>query len=528
MEAVVLHNYEAQEPDELTLKKRDIITDIKVTLGGWWEGTIRDKRGLFPNNFVKVLEPLSSGSAGNGGCKVASEEVPLKNGGSRKRFCKVLFSYEPCKNDELKLIPQDTIEFWGEAENGWWKGRLKDRVGVFPSNFVSPLYEESETHKDQEKKELCKVVCSYEAANEDELTLSEGDIITLYSRDAPDEGWCIGELKGQVGWFPDNFVEMINSVTDHQDHEQRHESYVKSLTEHSDRVKKNKKPYIRRSLDVQSVNTESTKVTISTTVPSSITSTSPGVGGSNGERVSIGTHLIISNLKRLVRDVEPNSDNGSNNTALGEELDGVERGGAPLSHLTATRAKAPRRRPPSSRHLRHHATGPANTTTATTKPEDNLANWNADTMLEQFREEESEGLTAKARRKAPWVEELKLNQLEKRKIGSADRVDKAEVKKERSYPRLTTTSALELINKLKAKSEEIKSKDKSQKSDTSPHLEQSLTTSGTPAYVPYGLYNQLLQRVAALEEEQALLQQMMELFLDQFVPLLSWINSPTD
>lgn len=54
MEAIVEYNYEAQEPDELTLKKGDVITEIKVMLGGWWEGTLRDKRGMFPDNFVKV------------------------------------------------------------------------------------------------------------------------------------------------------------------------------------------------------------------------------------------------------------------------------------------------------------------------------------------------------------------------------------------------------------------------------------------------------------------------------------------
>lgn len=100
----------------------------------------------------------------------------------------MLFSYDPCNEDELTLIPQDSIEFLGEVEDGWWKGRLKGRVGVFPSNFVSPpVYEESDKHKDHDNKEMCKVLFSYEAANEDELTLSEGDIITLLSKVALDE-----------------------------------------------------------------------------------------------------------------------------------------------------------------------------------------------------------------------------------------------------------------------------------------------------------------------------------------------------
>ncbi|CAG5076095.1 Similar to SH3KBP1: SH3 domain-containing kinase-binding protein 1 (Homo sapiens) [Cotesia congregata] len=76
MEALVEFNYVAQEPDELTIRKGDIIKDVKIMSEGWWEGTLRDKRGMFPDNFVKV-------------------------------------------------------------EEGWWTGRLRGRVGVFPSNFVS-------------------------------------------------------------------------------------------------------------------------------------------------------------------------------------------------------------------------------------------------------------------------------------------------------------------------------------------------------------------------------------------------------
>jgi len=86
-------------------------------------------------------------------------------------------------------MPQDSIEFLGEVEEGWWRGRLRGRVGVFPSNFVSaPAPEEQERHKEhKDKKEMCRVLFPYEAANEDELTVIEGDIITLLSKDAPDK-----------------------------------------------------------------------------------------------------------------------------------------------------------------------------------------------------------------------------------------------------------------------------------------------------------------------------------------------------
>lgn len=58
-------------------------------------------------------------------------------------------------------------------------------------------------------RELCKVIYSYKPANEDELELKEGDIITILNKDLPDKGWWKGELKGKVGVFPDNFVHLV-------------------------------------------------------------------------------------------------------------------------------------------------------------------------------------------------------------------------------------------------------------------------------------------------------------------------------
>lgn len=59
LEALVEFDYKAQEPDELTIRKGDVIYDINQQPGGWWEGTLGSsaKRGMFPDNFVKVSCP---------------------------------------------------------------------------------------------------------------------------------------------------------------------------------------------------------------------------------------------------------------------------------------------------------------------------------------------------------------------------------------------------------------------------------------------------------------------------------------
>merc|ERR1719188_1734620 len=84
---------------------------------------------MFPDNFVKVLPSSSSTNLQQSS---SGEPVQMRN----KKRCRVLFSYQPVHDDELELKVDQVLEFMGEVEDGWWKGRLGGRVGVFPSNFV--------------------------------------------------------------------------------------------------------------------------------------------------------------------------------------------------------------------------------------------------------------------------------------------------------------------------------------------------------------------------------------------------------
>ena len=54
VEVVVEHEYSSKEEDELNIKPGDIITNVTIMDGGWWEGDLHGRRGMFPDNFVKV------------------------------------------------------------------------------------------------------------------------------------------------------------------------------------------------------------------------------------------------------------------------------------------------------------------------------------------------------------------------------------------------------------------------------------------------------------------------------------------
>ncbi|XP_037711339.1 mucin-5AC isoform X1 [Drosophila subpulchrella] len=144
--AIVEYEYAAKEPDELDLQKGAIIHRIKQMPGGWWQGTLKSSgvTGMFPDNFVRVLESgISSNGNGTSGSGDHIDEptaVQLRDkSATSNRRCKVIYSYTQVNDDELTLAVGDVIEFLGEVEEGWWRGRLRSKVGVFPSNFVQHI-----------------------------------------------------------------------------------------------------------------------------------------------------------------------------------------------------------------------------------------------------------------------------------------------------------------------------------------------------------------------------------------------------
>lgn len=52
---IVEYDYDAVHDDELTIRVGEIIRNVKrLEEEGWLEGELNGKRGMFPDNFVKV------------------------------------------------------------------------------------------------------------------------------------------------------------------------------------------------------------------------------------------------------------------------------------------------------------------------------------------------------------------------------------------------------------------------------------------------------------------------------------------
>ena len=136
MSARVLFEYEAEQPDELTLVIGKVINNVNQQDGGWWEGEIDGKRGVFPENFVEVIkETILPQSSTPNNMKIASTV----------KKAKVAFEYDPEQDDELALQVGEIVEILEDNDEGWWKGKLNGKIGVFPSNFVEIIKEETKS-----------------------------------------------------------------------------------------------------------------------------------------------------------------------------------------------------------------------------------------------------------------------------------------------------------------------------------------------------------------------------------------------
>lgn len=54
-EFIAMYTYESSEQGDLTFQQGDVILVTKKD-GDWWTGTVGDKSGVFPSNYVRLKD----------------------------------------------------------------------------------------------------------------------------------------------------------------------------------------------------------------------------------------------------------------------------------------------------------------------------------------------------------------------------------------------------------------------------------------------------------------------------------------
>ncbi|XP_023388104.1 SH3 domain-containing kinase-binding protein 1 isoform X3 [Pteropus vampyrus] len=224
----VAFSYLPQNDDELELKVGDIIEVVGEVEEGWWEGVLNGKTGMFPSNFIKELsgesddlsisqdEQLSksslretTGSESDGGdsssTKSEGANGTVATAAIQPKKVKGVGFGDIFKDKPIKLRPRSI-----EVENDFLPVEKTIGKKLTPTT-ATPDSSKTEMDSRTKTKDYCKVIFPYEAQNDDELTIKEGDIVTLINKDCIDKGWWEGELNGRRGVFPDNFVKLLPS-----------------------------------------------------------------------------------------------------------------------------------------------------------------------------------------------------------------------------------------------------------------------------------------------------------------------------
>uniref|UniRef100_A0ABI7WMW9 SH3 domain-containing protein n=1 Tax=Felis catus TaxID=9685 RepID=A0ABI7WMW9_FELCA len=79
-----------------------------------------------------------------------------------------LYKFVPQENEDLEMRPGDMITLLEDTNEDWWKGKIQDRIGFFPANFVQRV---------QQNEKIFRCVRTFLGCKEQgQMTLKENQI----------------------------------------------------------------------------------------------------------------------------------------------------------------------------------------------------------------------------------------------------------------------------------------------------------------------------------------------------------------
>ena len=158
--ALVQYDYEKAEDNELELKEGEYVTNIEMVDEDWWMGqNPRGETGLFPSNYVELVE--DGGAGGQAAHQAEAEPEPepeAHHGGvaepNQGATATALYDYEAAEGNELSF--PEGAKITGIVRNhrsifasfvcidasqefpdeDWWSGEYRGEQGLFPANYV--------------------------------------------------------------------------------------------------------------------------------------------------------------------------------------------------------------------------------------------------------------------------------------------------------------------------------------------------------------------------------------------------------
>ncbi|PKU45893.1 sh3 domain-containing protein 19 isoform x1 [Limosa lapponica baueri] len=208
---VARFEYIGDQKDELSFSEGETIALKEYVNEEWAKGELRGASGIFPLNFVEIIEDLPG--TGTGVALKNKLEVPSslpQNNRHSAEWCEALHDFTAETKDDLSFKKGDYIQILEQVDSEWYRGRLNEKEGIFPAVFVQTCSARAELSQSVgAKKGKAKALYDFHGENEDELSFKAGDTIT--ELESVDEDWMSGEIQGKSGIFPKNFVQILKT-----------------------------------------------------------------------------------------------------------------------------------------------------------------------------------------------------------------------------------------------------------------------------------------------------------------------------
>ncbi|XP_067864014.1 neutrophil cytosol factor 1 [Heptranchias perlo] len=120
--------------------------------------------------------------------------------------------YQKLSKYEMSVQTGDIVEIVEKSEIGWWFCQMEGKRGWLPASFLEPLEspEESEEQDPNYEGEPYKVTKSYTAAQEDEMSLNEEEMVDVIHKLL--DGWWVIR-KGEVtGYYPSMYLQKVGAA----------------------------------------------------------------------------------------------------------------------------------------------------------------------------------------------------------------------------------------------------------------------------------------------------------------------------
>uniref|UniRef100_A0A914XLL4 Cytoplasmic protein n=1 Tax=Plectus sambesii TaxID=2011161 RepID=A0A914XLL4_9BILA len=265
---VAKFDYAAAEEQELSIKKNERLKLVDDTKNWWRVTNEHNQSGFVPSNYVrkeslldkakgtfKGMRKHSTGSSkpklpdfnappsphldswGNPSLNPATTErtSPKSSALNNGVVCTAIakYSYEPQREDELRLNRGDAVGVLEKSSDGWWKGEANGETGWFPSNYIDETPQSISTPRsvngnssapamkhptqafsNQRILEVVITLFAFDAQNAEELSFQKGERLEIIEHPPHDpEWWKARNSKGCVGLVPTNYIEVLESPT---------------------------------------------------------------------------------------------------------------------------------------------------------------------------------------------------------------------------------------------------------------------------------------------------------------------------